>query len=77
MRVIYLVNWSLYLNLSIAQNIHNEESGMNVPIIWQIFINFNEILWVFCLDFFYTVICKYKTDTLFNASVDGIGQIEN
>lgn len=69
MRVIYLVNGILYLNtkftLSIAQNIPNEESRMNFPIIWQIFINFNKILFFMFGFFLYTVIHKYKTYAYF------------
>lgn len=71
MRVIYLVNGILYLNtkftLSIAQNIPNEESRMNFPKIWQIFINFNKIHVLFFMFgfFLYTVIHKYKTYAYF------------
>lgn len=69
MRVIYLVNGILYLNtkftLSIAQNIPNEESRMNFPKIWQIFINFNKILFFMFGFFLYTVIHKYKTHAYF------------
>lgn len=69
MRVIYFVNGILYLNtkftLSIAQNIPNEESRMNFPKIWQIFINFNKILFFMFGFFLYTVIHKYKTYAYF------------
>lgn len=69
MRVIYLVNGILYLNtkftLSIAQNIPYEESRMNFPKIWQIFINFNKILFFMFGFFLYTVIHKYKTYAYF------------